>query len=87
MSFKEVFLKAVDEARNEGDIGPLQAMKARRIANNPARLAKVEAACCEEASAAGFANSGPDVGGFDWNALLAFLKELLPIILALFNVS
>ena len=83
MEFKAVFLKAVDEARAEGDIGPLQAMKARRIANNPNRLAKVEAACSEEATAAGFASSGP--AGFDWNALLAFLKELLPIILALFN--
>lgn len=83
--FKSAFLKAVEEARNEGDIGPLQAMKARRIAANPRRLATVEASCCDEAMAAGFAASGP--GAFDWNALLAFLKELLPIILALFNVS
>lgn len=83
--FKAAFLKAVEEARNEGDIGPLQAMKARRIAANPNRLAKVEASCCDEALAAGFSASGGP-GAFDWNALLAFLKELLPIILALFNL-
>lgn len=82
--FKSAFLKAVDEAQDEGTIGPMKARMARRIANNPRRLAAVEAECCEEAMAAGFASAGGP-GAFDWNALLAFLKELLPIILALFQ--
>ena len=85
MNFREVFLKAVDEARADGEIGPFQAMRARLIAGNPRRLSDVQKKCCEEAAYQGYAVPAAGDGAFDWTAFLAFLKELLPIILALFK--
>lgn len=85
MDFKQTFLKAVDEARSEGEIGPLQALRARLIANNPRRLGEVQKCCVEEMAYQGYAAPAAGDGAFDWSAFLAFLKELLPIILALFK--
>ena len=85
MNFREVFLKAVDEARADGEIGPFQAMRARMIAANPRRLQQVCDKCCEEAAYQGYSVPAAGDAAFDWSAFLAFLKELLPIILALFK--
>lgn len=88
--FKTHFLTAVDEAQSEGKIGHIRASALRRSADNPKRLARIQARVEEECVCCGVnpLSSGPN-GAPDWAAIIEFIKQLLPLIaqlIALFGL-
>ena len=94
MNFKAAILALADS----DDVTNAQERKLRRLAGNKRRLKACEERCELEARrdgrrlralAGGGGYGADDTYGFDWSALLEFIKQLLPVILqliALFNV-
>ena len=87
-SFKATLKTAIDEAQAEGTIGALRANALRRRSERPRLLERMREAVADEAVCAGCLVPAVDgvYGAIDWNAILEFIKELLPILLKLFNL-
>lgn len=81
--FRRALLAAAQQARDEGRINGWEMFRIRTAsALQPARLREAQEAVMDQACAAGLMSDGAgDAEGFDWAALLDFIKELLPIIL------
>jgi hypothetical protein len=79
--FGDAVRKAAIIARNQGELGPVQYWRVNRATRNHRQLARIYAGTVHEAMAAGVLTDGDDVYGFDWQSLLAFLKDFLPVIL------
>jgi hypothetical protein len=53
---------------------------------NPRQLRAIYAGVTEAAIDAGMVDASSDADGFDWNALLAFIERLIPLILQLISL-
>jgi hypothetical protein len=73
-------------ARERGEIGPVQNWRVNRATRNQRQLAKIYAGTVHEAMQAGLVDDNQDVYGFDWQSLLAFLKDFLPVILQIISI-
>lgn len=83
MNFRQSLIRAAEEAFANGEISRMQMIAVRMQSWRPAKLREIQDACCQELQSRGqMPAAGP--GAIDWSALLAFLKELLPIILTFF---
>lgn len=86
-NFKSELLNAVSTAEQSGELGRLQARRIRLAANNPRKLARIQA----EAVAAAY-DSNPTAlkigkdGQVDWGKLFANFEKWLPKILQLFSL-
>jgi hypothetical protein len=82
--FRHALLKAAQEEHKAGRLTGWELYRVRLIsALRPRKLREAQDAVADQAYAAGYmaAASDGDADGFDWAALLDFIKELLPIIL------
>lgn len=84
--FAEAVRKAASSARVQGDIGPVQQWRINRATRNSRQLARIYAGTVHEAMVAGVLTDADDVYGFDWQSLLAFLKDFLPVILQIISI-
>lgn len=87
-TFDAVFAKAIDQARAEGQLSWGQAFRLKVAARNPSRVAEIKQAIADSAVDEGKYKSAASImaPGFDWNSLLAFIKELLPLILQIISI-
>jgi hypothetical protein len=82
--FRHTLLKAAQEEHRAGRLTNWEMYRIRLAsALRPRKLREAQDAVSDQACAAGYmaAASDGDGVGFDWAALLDFIKELLPIIL------
>ena len=82
--FRRALLKAAQEERAAGRITGWEMYRIRLAsALAPRKIREAQDAVADQACAAGYmaAASDGDGVGFDWTALLDFIKELLPILL------
>jgi hypothetical protein len=82
--FRHALLKAAQEEHKAGRLTAWEMYRIRWIsALRPRKIREAQDAVADQACAAGYmsAASDGDGVGFDWMALLDFIKELLPIIL------
>jgi hypothetical protein len=83
-NFRQALLTAAQEARAEGEITRLEYLL---IWMAPAgKLAKAQEYVTHEAVTSGVMATGADPTAFDWASILAFIKELLPLILQIFGM-
>ena len=85
-NFWQAFSEAVEQARKEKRITKAQA--ARLKISGTVRRKKLRAYCSQQAASAGLVRDAAvgERDGFDWESLLAFIKELLPVILQLISI-
>jgi D-aminopeptidase len=85
-NFWATFDKAVSQAVKDKEITRGQAMRLR--IPSPARRRKLRTYCSQQAEMAGLVPSAgrADADGFDWESLLSFIKELLPIIMQIISI-
>lgn len=85
--FKAELLKAVDKAEQSGEMGRLQARRIRVAANNPRKLARMQAetvaAVYDQNPTALKIGSG---GQIDWSKAFANFQKWLPRILQLVSL-
>lgn len=81
--FRKVLMQAASEARRSGDISIAEYFKLSLATRVPGVLEKIQAATQEAAAEQGLANS---VGAVDWEKLLQFIKDFLPILLELISL-
>lgn len=78
MNFRSSLIRAAEEAFDNGQITRFQLVRIRLASIR--RAEEIQTCCEEELQKAGkMPAAGP--GGIDWMKFLAFLKEILPIIL------
>jgi len=77
----EGFAATVRKAVAESGLRLVPRWRVNVATRNPRQLAKIYAGTLDEAIAAGICQASDTTDGFDWNSLLAFIKELLPVIL------
>jgi hypothetical protein len=81
--FRTALLKAADQAAKDKEISRLDVFKLRLATMNRGTLERLHQATAEHVLSEGkFAS----YSAIDWNQLLAFIKELLPIILELIKL-
>ena len=88
-SFKSTLNAAASQAYKEGTITRWQLARVRMaIAFRADAMAEAQACCLDQAVNDGLMRSpaDADLDGFDWTQLLAFIKELLPLILQIISI-
>jgi hypothetical protein len=88
-SFKNTLSAAAAQAHKDGTITRWQLARVRMaIAFRPDAMAEAQACCLDQAVNDGLMRSpgDGDLDGFDWTQLLAFIKELLPMILQIISI-
>lgn len=81
--FRRALLTAAEQSVKSGEITRVELFKLRIATANPAALKKIHQCCTEQVVADGKAKLLENI---DWEKLLAFIKELLPIILELIKL-
>lgn len=86
--FRETLLSAAYEERKSGRLGWFKYAKIQIASNNPETLEEIQSAVLEQAVRAGkiAPQAAEDPSAFDWSSLLAFIKELLPLILQIISI-
>lgn len=81
--FRRALLAAAQQAREEGRINAWEMFRIRTAAAlAPGKLREAQDIVVDQACAAGLMGEGDgELDGFDWNQLLSFIVELLPVIL------
>lgn len=86
-SFRKNLLQAATEERNAGNISRWQMMQLRVATLRPQVMEQLEELATQEAVIYGATKSSQEI---DWDSLLDFLKEILPLLLefimALLNI-
>lgn len=88
-SFKSTLSAAAAQAQKDGTITRWQLARIRMaIAFRPDAMAEAQACCFDQAINDGLMRGGSDsdLDGFDWTQLLAFIKELLPLIMQIISI-
>lgn len=80
--FKKALLTAAKQAQDDGDISAQDYRRLSFALKIPGVAAKMEAAMAEQAVESGVATAG----AIDWDSLLAFIKEMIPIIMQLIQL-
>lgn len=84
-NFWQTFDQAVSQAVKDKTITRGQAVRLR--ISGTVRRKKLRTLCAKEADAAGLCTaSRADTDGFDWESLLGFLKEFLPMLLQIIAI-
>lgn len=85
-NFWTTFCKAVDEAKRDKEITKAQAVRLK--ISGTVRRKKLRTYYANQAAECGLVRDAAagERDGFDWESLLAFIKELLPIILQLISI-
>lgn len=85
VSFRSALIAAAEEAQKKGDITRGELILIRGQTLLPGRLKKIQTFVAEEAISRGIkppcADPYGDSVGWDWNSLLDFLREFLPMIM------
>jgi len=84
--FTAAVRNAVDNARRNREIGLFQYWRLSRALNNPRQVQRIYAGVIDEAIAGGVIAADASADGFDWNAILAFIERLIPLILQLISL-
>lgn len=82
VKFRRVLLTAAKQARDEGDISAAQYFLLSAASRSPKVLDQIQAALHEQAIEEGLATPQ----AIDWDALLAFIEKLIPIIIQLIDL-
>jgi len=80
--FRQVFLKAVRKARDDGEINAFQHGRLVVAALRPRELANIQAWVHENAIQEGLASAQAP----DWNAIIDFIERLIPLIIQLIDL-
>lgn len=80
-NFRDALLTAADQAARAGEIDRLDVFHLRLATSLPRVRKQLETECCQHAVASGLAAANQSSAAIDWNNLVPFLKELLPVIL------
>lgn len=81
--FRATILKAGEQALKAGELSRLDLMRLRLATMAPKVLEKMHQAAAEQVLSDGLCAS---YGAIDWTQLIAFIKEILPIILELIKL-
>lgn len=81
--FRQEFLKAVDQEFKAGHVSRFDRLRLRIAANSERGIKQLHRCCAQQAFDDGKIKS---FSAIDWEQLLAFIKELLPIILELIKL-
>jgi hypothetical protein len=85
--FKRALLQAASQERAAGNLTGWELMRVRvAVAMRPARVLEAQSMVVEQACAAGLMQDAADLDGFDWEALLEFIRQLLPLILEIIAI-
>lgn len=85
--FKAALGKAATHAYRDGEISRVDLAKIRlAILLRPRVVAEAQQLVIDEGAKAGVIKQGSDVAAIDWNAILAFIQALLPLILQLIEL-
>ena len=84
--FRATFRAAVAEARSNREIGLIQNWRLNAASNNPRQLQRIYAGVVDEGIRAGTMDPEASTYGFDWESILAFIRELIPLILQLISI-
>jgi hypothetical protein len=84
--FAAAVRSAAQEARGRREIGLIQHWRINAATRNHRRLAKIYAGVIDESVQAGILDADADVYGIDWENVLAFIRELLPLILQIISI-
>jgi len=82
-SFRDSLLKAAGQSVKDGEISRMDLMRLRIASMSPKVLERMHQAASEQLLSEGMAAS---FGAIDWSQLLAFIKEIIPIILELIKL-
>lgn len=82
-SFRKTLLASAEAAVKAKELSRLDLFRLRIATMNKATLEKMHQACAEQVLADGQAQS---YGAIDWTKLIAFIKEMIPIILELIKL-
>jgi hypothetical protein len=82
-SFREALLKSGEQAVKSGELSRMDLMRLRLATMSPKVLATAHQFAAEQCLSDGLCAS---YGAIDWNQLLAFIKELIPLILELIKL-
>jgi hypothetical protein len=80
-SFRRSLIKAAEEAQSNGEISRAELFKIRIASISRPALRQMQQAVVEQATHEGKIIAGTPIGAVNWDGLLQFIKELLPIIL------
>ncbi len=80
------FAKTVREAVASSDLRMFARWRINAATRNPKQLAKIYAGVLDDAMEAGLCSGEDTEDGFDWNSLLAFIQQLLPVILQIISI-
>lgn len=86
MNFRRTLIKAAEEAHDTGEITRGDLFRLRFASLRPQVAAQLERCCAEQAELEGIMPAGSSFNAFDWTTLLAFIRELLPLILELIKI-
>jgi hypothetical protein len=86
LSFRRSLIKAAEEAHRDGEITRGELFKIRIASLSQPSLRKMQQSIVEQATFEGKIVAGTPVGAIDWNALLQFIKEALPVILEIIKL-
>lgn len=81
--FRKNLVKAAEQSFSDKEISRLDLFRIRVASMNPAVLRKMHQACAEQVLSE---KKVASYGALDWDKLLAFIKEILPIILELIKM-
>jgi len=81
--FRQALLKSAESSVRSGELSRMDLMRLRLATLSPKVLSTLHQAAAEQVLSDGLAAS---YGAIDWNALLAFIKELIPLILELIKL-
>jgi hypothetical protein len=86
MHFRKTLIKAAEEAQASGEITRGELFRLRFASLRPQVAAQMEKCCAEQATSEGLMPAAGNLNAFDWTQLLAFIKELLPLILQIISI-
>ena len=84
--FTSAVRSAIGNARRNREIGLFQYWRLLAALNNPRQVQRIYAGVIDEAIACGAIGADASADGFDWNAILAFIERLIPLILQLISL-
>ena len=80
-NFRQALIQVAEQAEAAGEISRRDLRRIRLASAFDRVAAKLEDTCCEEAQYRGLAAATAGPGAIDWMQLLAFVKEMLPVVL------
>ncbi len=84
-SFRKALIAAAEDSQRAGEITRRELLSIRIASLNPRALERMRLAAEEQLAAdKGIPVTG--LGEIDWNQLLAFLKELIPVIIQIISL-